>query len=428
MTYNFLLASPNYGKTQKELYNELFQTKVNEEFSNSSDIWDIEEEVTFASGIYQDVSVRLNTHLISSITGKFMGDDYKKILFKDLGHAVGIGYMYQFNDCYWITINSEKTKNLAASSVVKRCNNTLRWIDNSGGVHTMPCSIDYIILQNLDYTGSTSLAVIPSGTIEVISQFNDETNLIVPNQRFLFGNANNWTAYKVQGGGVNNYNNVETTDDSTVGFIRFTMKIDYISDNDDLTNGIAYDEKQLYTVSIIPATVAGIPTNTRQLYATVERNGSTVTRSVEWTSSDATKATVTSSGLVTLVANGTAVITCSLLGDASVSDTTAVTISSTPSDNYQVVISPDTNYILEGVTKPYSVYLYKNGSIQANTFTFSLDARSVPSENYAFSYTSSPGNSFSVENKEKFLTDYLLVTCVSSTYSGTLKINLRGSW
>jgi hypothetical protein len=107
MTYNFLLASPNYGKTQKELYNELFQTKVNEEFSNSSDIWDIEEEVTFASGIYQDVSVRLNTHLISSITGKFMGDDYKKILFKDLGHAVGIGYMYQFNDCYWITINSE---------------------------------------------------------------------------------------------------------------------------------------------------------------------------------------------------------------------------------------------------------------------------------------------------------------------------------
>ena len=362
MSYKFLQASPDYAKTQKEIYTDLFQTKLDEEFTNASDVWNIEEEVTFASGIYQDINVRITTHLISSVTGKFMGDDYKKILFKDLDHVTGIGYMYQFSDSYWITINSEKTKNLAASSIVKRCNNTLRWIDLDGRVHTVPCSIDYIILQNLDYTGATALAVIPSGTIEVIAQFNDETNLIMPNQRFLFGNNNNWSAYRVMGGGVNNYNNVETMDEDTVGFIRFTMKMDYLSDNDDLTNGIAYEEKQVYTLSVSPSTIAGIPTNTRQLYATVKMNGSTVSRTTVWVSSDITKATVNSSGLVTLVANGTATITCNLEGDLSVNDTAGVTVSSAPSDIYQVVIAPNKNYILEGDTQAYTVYLYKNNT------------------------------------------------------------------
>ena len=71
MSYKFLQASPDYAKTQKEIYTDLFQTKLDEEFTNASDVWNIEEEVTFASGIYQDINVRITTHLISSVTCKF---------------------------------------------------------------------------------------------------------------------------------------------------------------------------------------------------------------------------------------------------------------------------------------------------------------------------------------------------------------------
>lgn len=426
MSYDRLKASPNFRKTQKEIYTELFQETINREFANSSSIWTIQEEDSFASQTYSDVDVRIGTHLIPNITGKPSGDDYKQILFQDSDHPVGIGYLYQFDSNYWITINSEKTKNLASSSIVKRCNNTLRWIDKDGAVYSEPCSIDYLILQNIDYSGSSALSVIPSGTIEVMCQFNTRTNTIIPNQRFLFGNPDNWTAYRIQGGGVNNFNNAQTSGNTSTGMIRLTMKADYISENDDLTNGIAYEDKQVYTISLNQTSLSGNVSTTIQLYPTVKLNGYTISRNVDWVSSNTAKATVSSTGLVTFIATGTATITCSLDGDSSVYATATATISTSPVNNYQIKISPDTNYILEGDTQTFAVYLYKNDVVQGNTFTFSLNYRSVPSTSYGYSVVN--GNSFSIENKEKCLSDYLTVTCTSGEYSKTQDINLKGAW
>ena len=436
MTYKYLQASPTYGKTQKEIYVDLFQETLNQQFTNASDIWTIQEETSFGSQEYQDVDVRIVTHVISSATGKPLGDDYKQILFSDLAHSVGLGFMYQFSDNYWLAVNPERIKNLASSIYVKRCNNTLRWIGTDGAYYSEPCNIDYEILRNVNNESPASLAVIPSGRVEVICQYNDRTNLIRPNQRFLFGNDNNWTAYKVSGGGINNYQNTETLDNETVGFIRLTMEVNYISDNDDLTNGIAYESKQVYAITLDQTAIAGNPTAKRQLYATVTLNGNTVSRTVLWSSSDTTKATVNSVGLVTFVANGTSTITCALDGDATIKDTVVATISSTASDIYQVVFTPNTNYILEGEEETYDVYLYKNGTVQANLFTFSVDAGDVPSTNFAFSYSATPGNSFTLENKVRFLTDYITVTCTcvpiggipSTSKVGTMEINLKGVW
>jgi hypothetical protein len=436
MAYKYLKASPSLNLTTKEIFVNDFQALLDEQFSLASDVWTVQEESTFASEVYEDVEVRIVTHVINSATGKYLPDDYKQILFKDLAHAVGLGYMYQFDDNYWIVTNSEKTKNLAAGAIVKRCNNTLRWIDINGAIHTEPCSVDYNILRNMDYTGMSATVVVPSGTIEIIAQFNDRTTLIRPNQRFLFGNVNNWTAYRIVGGGINNYQNIETLSNTAVGFIKLTLSADYISDNDDLTLGIAYEDKNVYTLTLSESTIAGIPTNTRQLYASVTLNGTTVTRTVEWSSSDTAKATVSATGLVTLVANGTATITCHLVGDTSVSDTVAVTVSGTASDYYQVTFSPDKNYILEGDTQAYTVYLYKNGTIQGNTFVLSCGAGTVPTDHFAFSYSASPGNTFSIENVEKFLSDHLTITCTSVAIGavpptpqvGVLEINLRGVW
>jgi len=436
MVYKYLKASPSLNLTTKEIFVNDFQAVLDEQFEVASDIWTISEESIFASEEYEDVEVRIVTHVINSATGKYMPDDYKQILFKDLDHATGLGYLYQFDSSVWLVTNSEKTKNLAASCIVKRCNNTLRWIDLNGAVHSEPCAIGYDILQNRDYTGVAASAVVPSGNLEVICQYNDRTNLIRPNQRFLFGNANNWTCYRVAGGGVNNFQNTQTSGNTTVGFIKLSLAVDYVSDNDDTTNGICYEDKNVYTLTISESTLAGIPTDTRQLYATVTLNGTTVTRTVEWTSSATNKATVSSTGLVTLVANGSATITCNLEGDSSVNDTCAVTVSASPSDYYQVIFSPDKNYILEGDTQAYAVYLYKNGTIQANVFDLVCSANAVPVDHFAFSYSGTPGNTFSIENVEKYLSDHLTITCTSVAIAsipptpqvGTLEINLRGVW
>lgn len=72
------------------------------------------------------------------------------------------------------------------------------------------------------------------------------------------------------------------------------------------------------TVSLaITGTASGIATSTSQLTATLTRADTTtsnVTAQAAWSTSDATKATVSAGGLVTRVATGTAIITANYAG------------------------------------------------------------------------------------------------------------------
>ncbi|QIG68781.1 putative structural Ig-like protein [Rhizobium phage RHph_Y2_6] len=73
-------------------------------------------------------------------------------------------------------------------------------------------------------------------------------------------------------------------------------------------------------------TAAAGASHTLQLTATVGPTDA-VDKSVTWSTSDATKATVSSTGLVTGVAAGSATITAKPSVDAGVSDTIAITVS-----------------------------------------------------------------------------------------------------
>jgi hypothetical protein len=97
-----------------------------------------------------------------------------------------------------------------------------------------------------------------------------------------------------------------------------------------------------------------------------------------------------------------------------------------PVDNYQVVVSPDKNYILEGQEQTWLIYLYKNNVQQADTFSFSLDSNTVPSSNYI--YTVLGDNSFKIKNIKMFLTDNLEITATSGLYSKTIIVSLNGAW
>ena len=163
MAYTYMTAGMGINnKTPKDMYIELFQETLNQQFANATDYQTIKEEIPFASNNYQDVNVRVVTHVVTSETGSKNGDDYKKILFQDIGHATGQGYYYNFNSNYWLVINSDSIKNLAATCVVQRCNNVLRWIDRQGGYHAIPCAITELIKENRDYSTSGSSVVLPA--------------------------------------------------------------------------------------------------------------------------------------------------------------------------------------------------------------------------------------------------------------------------
>jgi len=416
----------NLAKAPKTDYMEEFQAVTDDQFYNSSDWYTIQEETSFGSGVYQNLDVRING-VINPTTGVNQGDDWKKLIFKNIDRTIRVGAMFVFDGNYWVTVSTSALSDFPTTCTVRRANNTLRWIDlDDGAKYDFPCVLDYIIQENRDYATAGSKFVNPSGLLQVITQLNATTNKIKPSIRFLFGNQDNWTAYEVFGGGVNNFNNPTATIGST-GILKLSMGVSHVNtDIDDLVNGYALAGKLVYLVELDKSAISGEVSDTFDLSATVTLNGDTVTRSVDWESDDEDVATVSSSGLVTFIATGSATITASLAGDSSIYDTCSVTVNTTPISEYVVVFTPETNYILEGNTQQYAVTLEKNGVTQADVFTFAIVAGTVPTDHYTF--TSIDGNNFSVENIEKYVGEDLVVRATSGIYTKDISIFLKGAW
>jgi hypothetical protein len=435
MSFEYLTASMSIS-TESDVsgfLREEFQAMLNDGFTTSTTYFTpILEEVVMGSNEYSDVEVRI-THVINSQTGLNMGDDWKMILFKDIEHATAPGYMYQFDDNYWLVNNSEVIKNLAAGVGVRRCNNFLRWIDSNGSYHSVPCIIDYELEENKDYQTVKSSIVAPSAFATIFVQFNEHSNLIQPNQRFLFGNAgfsvgnHNWSVFKVLGGGVNNLNNLKTADDLSVGFIRMSLMKDYINDEtDDLVNGIADVYKNVYTISLDQTEITGNIGREIQLNATVKLNGLMVERDVTWSSDDDEIAFVTTGGNVVLNNIGSAVITCTIAENVLVTASANVKVGITPSIDYHIVVTPEVNYILEKEHIDYTVYLYANSVKLTNAFIFSNISPNVPFDCFILNITGN--NTFTVTNLKKSLDYNLVIRAYSGSYSKDITIALRGSW
>ncbi len=428
MPYDFLNASMPIQKSPKNSFSNDFQKNLDMEFKTSTDWYTIKEEFPTMSKNFVDIDVRVN-HAINTRTGQHLGDDYKIILFQNLDHVSNVGYMYLFDDNYWIVINSEGIKNLAASSVVKRCNNVLKWIDpETGAILTSPCSINYDIKQNRDYSTAGSSLVLPSGFIEVVTQFNETTNKIQPSQRFLFGNTDNWVGYKIMGGGIDNYNNLKTSDNSSTGLLKLTMTVGQSNPTtDDFVNGVADAFEDIYTIKINKNSISIENGQTFSLSAEVKINGIIFDKSVAWSSDNLLVARVDSSGLVTTISPGMATIKCEIDGNSSVYDECLISVISSPSNNYEIILDPSTNSILEGSVEIYSVYLWLNDVVQSDTFTITVDiSNTVPISK--FSYNVIDGNHFSITNISRYLNSSLKIKIESGIHTEIVEYWLRGAW
>lgn len=237
MTYKYLNLLPISTSTGSLILNE-FQAFVNETFEIAPDAYIIQEEPILGSGSYVDVEVRIN-RAINSYTGEKLGDDFKTIIFKDLGHSSSMGTKYMFDNNVFITVNSEILKNFAASVTVRRCNNTLRWMDSNGNVQSEPVAIEYKISRPRDMQGAQNL-VMPAGYIDAYCQMNERTRKLKGNQRFLFGPSENRIAFRIFGDGIRNYLNQTTSDDESGTLMLISMGGNFVNYNtDNIQLGIA---------------------------------------------------------------------------------------------------------------------------------------------------------------------------------------------
>jgi hypothetical protein len=425
-------VSASMFPTPKDTYVDDFNENLIEDFSTASDVWDILEETTRGLGICdKSIQVRIN-HLVDPAIGINLDDDYKKLLF-GTQKTVTMGAYWLFDNNYWITINTGNIKSLSSSCAIKRCNNVLKWMSPNGSIFAYPCSIGYKISSPKDLPTRSGAFPLGQGMISVIVQNNAITSTIPPNQRFLFGNTSNWVAYKLAGGGILNYNNLQTTSNTSYGTLELEMEFTAEnSENDDFTNGIANADKYDYAIIINPSSFSGVVGNTITLVPTVKLNGEVVTRTVTWSSATPAKATVVATtGVVTLVAVGTSVITCALANNAAIHAHATITVAaSAPAATYSIRISPTSNSILLLDDQDYTASLYTNGTLDTDTFTFTVDATSTaPTSSYDFTMVNT--TKFNVENLAMSIEKPLVIRATSVTHSSIYQLfsfNLLGAY
>jgi len=426
-----MYAGAKKGETPKDQYIELFQKTLDEQFYNSSTWWTIQEETAIGSEIYKPTDVRIN-HVINAETGLKLGDDWKTVLFPDLNHQMDLGRRYIFDNNTWLIINIEVIKNIAATCTIRRCNNTLRWIDETTGIYYIePCAIEYEIKEPRDYITQGSPFPTPGGFLKVHAQWNNNTGKINENQRFLFGSSGHWVCYKVTGTGINDFKNIATYDNESAHILTLDMSANFINKElDDVVNGICDVYTNVYRVVLSSGSISGSPTGTMWLNANVIYNGNSVTRAMEWVSSNPIIASISGSSgsaLVNFNTNGNCTITASVYGNPA-SDTCWITVSGSPTVNNEILINPSTNYILEGSARTYSVYLYENSIPSSASFVITCNGSNVPPVNYTFAQTD--GNHFKVTNILKDLTSHLTIECTTGSVvaSKAFDVFLRGAW
>lgn len=409
----------------KQFFHDQFSESFDENLNVAPNIFDdIQHEVTYGEKDFQYVSGRVDAYVGLSNAPK-LGDDYKNFIFSNQMDKMFVGKLFKWKNSYWLAVNTNSLEGIGNSCVVRRCNNMLKWIDKKGNLIKEPCIMADTIKQANDY--SSNKLTIVSGFTGFFCQKNKNTNLIVSNQRFLFGTPENWKAFKVFGDGVKNYLNSATEDNMSPSIIEFTVGGSFVSHGaDDIENGIANRFADKFTLAINESSYSDSVGDYRKLTATAKNEGVVIASPLfMWASSDPSIANVDSEGNVELLSLGSATITCTLGENDLINDTIEIEVVEIKADVLEITIDPPLGEVDEGDSKIFNASLYVNGIKADDTITFSVRGL-VPSKHYHFSIVGE--NSFMIQNREAYYSAPLIIHCQSGLYEYDFKIDLNGAW
>lgn len=372
----------NISKTPNNENRELVDAFIDSQWRDSTLLTVVEEETVVGSGIYNQIEVWKNT--VSSFDTRVIKNekDYRRLLFDSVTHQSNRGRMYKFNDSYWLVYDPTNEEEVYSEVLVRRCNNTAKWIDaDTGEIVEMPCILDYDISATNPKVNKD--VIVANSSITMIIQGNDKTHKLSPNQRFIF----NSMPYKFIA--YNNYmqDNYTTQD---VPLLFMDLDFDTQKPSDDVYNGIA--DRTLYDFKVIinENPVEQVQQYSGSLTATVLLNESTLDKQVKWSSND--YATIDENGNYVLTGNvGSVAELTAWFG--SFYDTIEITILNAVDDFYEIVISPMIAEIFEQETCVFEVNVCLNGALQPDII--SVSASGPNSECYSLSQTD---NKFTLTN------------------------------
>lgn len=349
----------NFAQTPNSLYRGVIQARVNREWENNTLLYDkdgnkviIEQELNRGTLNFVEIEAQRSTVTQFITNGIKNAKDYKQILFKNCKLNVERGSFFKFENNYWITYEPTEDETAYNGILVRRCNNTAKWVDPyTGEINETPCVLGEYASSPSPQVDNTT--IIPNNHLTLWLQGNEKTIHIKENDRFIF----NGRPFKVAG-----FNNFMQTDYVTkdTPMLFFDVYLDVKEPSDDLINNIANRFDYIYDINIINPPVEVQQNDTGQLIAEVKYKNEIVERPVVWKSNNEF-ALINEDGYYQILGeNGDIVSFTASIGGKSI-DILIPIKDKVVNNTTKIIISPDFNEVRQFQSKIFEAYLYING-------------------------------------------------------------------
>lgn len=399
-------------------YREFTQNSIDFIFDDSTLVRTVKEESYPFNGTYVDYQCHVDTISDVSVNTTKVSGNYLSLIFRDCSHKNRRGQKYLYEDKPYLCF--DKTEDLSEISRTKiiKCNNKISWIDKeSGKIITEPIFIGFEM--SATNNNVTKDATVEQRRLICLVQGNKYTKDIIENQRFLLSKSK---AFKV----TQTYDiNLDDINEEYSSMI--TLYIEWSSitpqDNKDLLIADYYQSN--YKLSINSTDLSISNGAIGQLTETVLLNDILTTSvPVQWATSDVDVITIDSQGNYHAIGlNGsTAHITCSVVGNETITDTISVNVVETPIVDKQIIINPTSiSRLLQGKSVTIDYGVYNGNTLTSDLVTVTPSGASV--NNYTLTYTS---GKVTVANLLKSTTPLVLTFTSGSLTSKTISITLGG--
>lgn len=283
----------------------------------------------------------------------------------------------------WLVFSVDKQYRYKESASMRKCNNSLKWIDENGFLKSYPCVIEEP-MSGTDFSYNKYI-VTSTGNITCFVQKNADTSTISINKRFIMNNGSvAKVAYKVR-----------SIDDffQDTNILILTMNVVPLMADDDVYNFIANKETYQWSLTINQNDIEQEVGFIGQLSATLLKNGEIDSSTLVWNSSDDSIVTIDQDGYFELVGLGSATITCYVQDNPILTDTINVNVVSILNNISETRISPNVEILYKGEPVTFTVFEYINEEVQADTFTFTHEG-----ESSKYKFTAINGNTFVLES------------------------------
>jgi hypothetical protein len=314
----------------------------------------------FASpSYYQVTQYAPTTPSVSSTLDVWVIDQSETKDFKEIqvypGQTLNYGDYILWQGDYWLVLQVDNMGDVYQRGYMQKCLSSLKWLDENGEVKEAWFTYKTDSSRGLGLEQG-KVMLLPNERRYIFLQNNSDTVKLEKGKRFIFDNRS-WR--------------VTSIDRLNTGLIYFELEefdINPASDNVVLRIADYVGNIPNYTLKILNGSNLSIRAGqTYQLNVEVRNNGVLTTKSLTFTSSNPSIATVSSTGLVTTIANGEVVITVALADNPSINQTVDIVVQLVTTNNYTVSILGD-DFIYCNTSKTYNEQVKNNGVVDNTRF------------------------------------------------------------